>query len=164
MLRIAATVIAILAAAPTLAQPATLTPRQIGEIFCTARTGNDMVPVTALLSETLTTAIADAEAQNEVIAKARPDEKPPLGDGIPWQAYPDYADRCAPGEVTFMMDEAIVPIAYSFTAYPDADFTDTLKLRLIDDPALGGRIWRIDDVAYATDGDLRTTLASAFLD
>lgn len=164
MLRIAATVFAVLAAAPALAQPANLTPRQIGEIFCAARAGNDMMPVTALLSDTLTTAIADAEAQNEVIARARPDEKPPLGDGIPWQAYPDYADRCAPGEVTFMMDEAIVPIAYSFTAYPDADFTDTLKLRLIDDPALGGRIWRIDDVAYATDGDLRTTLASAFLD
>lgn len=164
MLRVAATVIAILAAAPALAQPANLTPRQIGEIFCTARTGNDMMPVTALLSEALTTAIADAEAQNEVIAKARPDEKPPLGDGIPWQAYPDYADHCAPGEVTFMMDEAIVPIGYSFTAYPDANFTDMLKLRLIDDPALGGRIWRIDDIAYATDGDLRTTLASAFLD
>ena len=164
MLRIAATVIAVLAAAPALAQPANLTPRQIGEIFCAARTGNDMMPVTALLSETLTTAIADAEAQNEVIAKARPDEKPPLGDGIPWQAYPDYADRCAPGEVTFMMDEAIVPIAYSFTAYPDANFTDTLKLKLIDDPALGGRVWRIDDIAYATDGELRTTLVSAFLD
>lgn len=164
MLRTALTVIAILTAVPALAQPATLTPRQIGEIFCAARTGNDMAPVTALLSDTLTAAIADAEAQNAVIAAARPDEKPPLGDGIPWQAWPDYADACVPGEVTFMMDAATVAIAYSFTAYPDADFTDTLKLRLIEEPAPRGRTWRIDDVAYATDGDLRTTLTAAFAD
>lgn len=164
MLRIAFTVTALLAAVPALAQPTALTPRQIGEIFCAGRTGNDMAPVNALLSDALTSAIADAEAQNAVIARARPDEKPPLGDGIPWQAYPHYADRCAPGEVTFMMDEATVPIAYSFAAYPDANFTDTLKLKLIDEPAPVGRIWRIDDIGYATDSDLRTTLAAAFLD
>ena len=157
-----AAALAILAT-PTLAQPITLTPQQVGQIFCIARLGNDMAPVEGLLTAGLAAAIADAEARNELIQKAHPDEKPPLGDGIPWQAVPDYADQCRPGNVIFMMDEARIGIDYAFTSYPDANFTDTLTLKLVEDE-LGTKVWRIDNIAYANDGDLRTALSSAFLE
>ncbi len=153
---------ALVATSATAQDPAILAPEQIGQIFCLGRLGNDMAPVEALLTSGLTAAIADAEAKNDVIAQAHPDEKPPLGDGIPWQAYPDYADQCTPGNAILMMDEATVAIAYGFKDYPDAAFTDTLKLKLVDGPP-GWRVWRIDDIAYGTEGDLRTTLSSAFM-
>lgn len=160
-----ALVLAVIAfATPAFAQPITLTPQQIGQIFCLSRLGNDMAPVTGLMTAGLTSDIAVALEKNDVIQKAHPDEKPPLGDGIPWQAYPDYADQCQPGDVNFMMDEARVSIDYAFKDYPDANFTDTLTLKLIDDPIMSTRIWRIDNIAYATDGDLRAMLTSAFLD
>lgn len=155
---------AVALATPALAQPITLTPQQIGQIFCISRLGNDMAPVQGLLTTGLTSEIANALERNELIQKAHADEKPPLGDGIPWQAYPDHADQCQPGNVIFMMDEARVRIDYAFRDYPDAAFSDTLALRLIEDRSLGARIWRIDNIAYATSGDLREMLASAFLD
>ena len=147
-----------------LAQPAALSPEQIAQIFCIASVGNDMAPVEGLLTPDLTAAIATAETENDRRAAAQPDEKPPLGDGIPWQSFPDYADQCTPGSTGFMMDEAEVKLVYAFTGYPDATITDTLKLRLVDDARTGARVWRIDNIAYATDGNLRTTLLSAFMD
>ncbi|MBN9310796.1 hypothetical protein [Devosia sp.] len=148
---------------PAAAQPVTLTPQQVGQIFCIARLGNDMAPVGGLLTADLAATISAAEARNEEVRRGHPDEKPPLGDGIPWQAFPDYADQCEAGKVTFMMDEARVALDYAFTTYPDAGFTDTLSLRLVEDP-LGTRVWRIDDIAYANGANLRAALASAFLD
>jgi len=148
---------------PAAAQEITISPEQIGQIFCISRLGNDMAPVEGLLTSDLTAAIADAEIRNDAIQQAHPDEKPPLGDGIPWQAFPDYADQCRPGAVTLMMDEATVAIDYAFKDYPEANFTDLLQLRLVDNPTGGSRRWRIDDIAYANDGDLRTALLSAFM-
>lgn len=155
---------AIALATPAFAQPITLTPQQIGQVFCISRLGNDMAPVEGLLTAGLTAEIADAMAKNDAMQAAAPNDKPPLGDGIPWQAYPDYADQCQPGAVTFMMDEAHIRIDYGFKDYPDGNFTDTLSLKLIDDPTINARVWRIDNIAYATDGDLRTVLTSAFAD
>jgi hypothetical protein len=60
------------------------------------------------------------------------------------------------------MDEAAVAIGYAYKDYPDANFTDSLKLKLVDDAAIGTKVWRIDNLAYATEGDLRTVLVSAF--
>jgi hypothetical protein len=163
MHRIALVVAATLFCAPTFAQQVNIAPAQIAEIFCIARLGNDMAPVQGLLTAELSAAIAEAELKNDVIQEAHPDEKPPLGDGIPWQAFPDYADQCRPGQVALMQDEASVAVDYAFKDYPDANFTDTLQLRLVDDPAAGGaRVWRIDNVAYGNEGDLRSVLASAF--
>ena len=62
-----------------------------------------------------------------------------------------------------MMDEARVAIRYDFPDTPHAEYTDYLLLRLIDEPVTGQRVWRIDNVAYDTDGDLRTVLAAAFM-
>lgn len=151
-----------LLALPVNAQMITISPTQIGEIFCIARLGNDMAPVEALLTPELVAAIAEAQAKNDAIQQAHPDEKPPLGDGIPWQAFPDYADQCGPGAITLAADDATVAIDYAFKAYPEADFTDSLKLKLVDDATIGTKVWRIDNIAYATQGDLRAVLISAF--
>ncbi len=150
------------AATPSFAQMVTISPQQIGEIFCISRLGNDMAPVQGLLATELTAAISEAEMKNDAIQKAHPDEKPPLGDGIPWQVFPDYAAECKVGAVTLEADRAVVDIAYGFPDYPDADFTDHLQLILVAQPNLGEPLWRIENLAYATDGDLRSALISAF--
>jgi len=72
-------------ASPTQAQMTIITPEQIGEIFCIASQGNDMVPVEALLTPQLSEAIAEARQRNVTLAAAHPDDKPSLGDGIPWR-------------------------------------------------------------------------------
>src|SRR5690606_20531518 len=89
--------LAVTAALPAAAQMATISPAQIGEIFCIARLGNDMDPVEALLTPSLTGAIAEAERLDAEWAAANPGDKPPLGDGIPWQSAPDYASSCQVG-------------------------------------------------------------------
>ena len=162
MHRFAAAAALCLSATPSFAQMVTITPEQIGEIFCISRTGNDMAPVEGLLTAELATAIAEAEAKNAAIQQAHPDEKPPLGDGIPWQAFPDYAAECKVGAVIREADRAVVDIAYGFPEYPDANFTDHLELVLVAQPTLSEPLWRIENLSYATEGDLRGLLVSAF--
>ena len=151
-----------LVATPSFAQMVSISPEQIGEVFCIARLGNDMAPVQGLLTTGLAAAITEADAKNDAIQKAHPDEKPPLGDGIPWQDAPDYAAQCTVGEVTLMQDEAAVAIAYGFPEYPEADFTDHLKLKLVDAPTVGAKVWRIDDLTYADARHLRAVLIDVF--
>ncbi len=153
----------VAASQPALAQMVTLSPEQIGEVFCIARLGNDMAPVEGLLTADLKTAIATAESQNAAIQAQAPDDKPPLGDGIPWQSWPDYAPVCTVGQVGYMMDEASVAIAYSFPDAPDAGFTDKLWLVLVETSPGAEKVWRIDNLVYGTDSDLKQTLSTAFL-
>lgn len=156
------TIIALALAASTLpaaigesrAQMVTLSPQQIGDIFCLSRTGNDEGAIAGLLSPVLSTAIAYAQARNDVIARAYPDEKPPLGDGIPWQAFPDYAPDCAATISAAAIDR--VNIAYAIPGQPDAGWVDTLVLVKVGDH------YRIDDVAFGDSGTLRAVLEQAF--
>ncbi len=140
----------------------TLKAEQIGQVFCLSRLGNDEGAISGLLSPDLTMVIADAWAKNDAWETANPGEKPPLGDGIPWQAWPDYAAECTVGLATLMATDAKVEIAYGFPESPDANFTDTLLLKRITDPKVGTAHWRIDNIAYSTGGDLRTSIAGAF--
>jgi hypothetical protein len=161
MRRFAALSLALLLTAPAAAQEFTiLTPEQIGQIFCISRLGNDMAPVEAILTPDLTEAIATAEEKNAKWEKANPGEKPPLGDGIPWQAAPDYASQCSVGAATLMMDEASVAIDYGFPEYPAGNFTDRLQLKLVPGE-YGEKVWRIDNVSFA-DGNMRDYLVLAF--
>lgn len=141
----------------------TLKPEQIGQMFCMSRLGNDEGAISGLLSPDLTTAIDDAWAKDEAWEAANPGDKPPLGDGIPWQSYPDYAAECTVGLATLMATDAKVEIAYGFPEAPDADFTDTLLLKRITNE-FSLTHWRIDNIAYATGGDLRAVLVSVFED
>jgi hypothetical protein len=142
--------------------PATLKAEQIGQIFCLSRLGNDEGAISGLLSPDLAYAIAEAWLADEAWEAANPAEKPPLGDGIPWQAWPDYAAECSVGFATLMATDAKVEIKYGFPESPDANFTDTLLLKRIADEGLGISHWRIDNIAYATGGDLKAVLTSAF--
>lgn len=153
----------LLAGAAESQQPITLTPAQVGEMSCLSRLGNDPQAIDGLLTADLKSTIAEAEKHDAAWAAAHPGDKPPLGDGIPWQAWPDYAPRCAVGPTTLMMDEANVAIAYDFPDAPEARFTDTLKLRLVDVAGAFSPVWRIDDIAYSEDGTLRQILRNAFL-
>ncbi len=157
-----AVALGLLAALPVRADPVTLAPEQLGQIFCISRVGNDMAPVAGLMTPELASAIAEAEAADAAWSAANPGDKPPLGDGIPWQSAPDYAAVCTAGPATLMMDEASVPITYAFPEWPEAGFTDYLQLRLVGSPD-GLRVWRIDNLAYAAEGDLRTALRLAFI-
>lgn len=154
---------ALLLSAPAFAQSPAITPEQLGEIFCLARVADDMAPVDGLLTPGLRAAIAEAAEKNADIAARYPDEKPPLGDGVPWSSWPDYSPDCAPGAAELMMDEARIAISYRFPDEPAADYTDYLWLRLVDEPLTNRRVWRIDNLAYGTDGDLRTALQLAFM-
>lgn len=149
---------------PASAQMITITPAQIGEVFCISRLGNDIGPTVGLLTPALTQAIAEAEEKNTAWETANPGEKPPLGDGIPWQSYPDYAAQCAAGNVEPVMEGAwvAVEINYVFPDALDANYTDRLHLRQVTDPSVSAPFWRIDNVEYSDGGDLRSTLVSAF--
>lgn len=140
----------------------TLKPEQIGQIFCLSRLGNDEAVTEGILTDDLTMAIADAWTRDEAYEKQYPGEKPPLGDGIPWQAWPDYAAECTVGLVTLMKTDAKVEINYAFPEDKDANFTDTLLLKRVDMPDYGTGFWRIDNIAYATGSDLKAVLVGAF--
>jgi hypothetical protein len=153
-----------IATAPALADDTmvTLKPEHLGQIFCFSRLGNDEAVLDGVLTAELKTAIADAWTKNEAYEKQYPGEKPPLGDGIPWQAWPDYAAECTVGLVTLMKTDAKVEINYVFPEDATANFTDTLLLKRVDHPDYGTGVWRIDNIAYSTGSDLKAVLVGAF--
>jgi len=162
---LAAALVAI--ALPTLADdadtgPTKLTPLQIGQIFCISRVGNDMAPVEAIITPSLKQAIAKADALNAAWEKKNPNEKPPLGDGLPWQASPDYTANCtATGSATTGKD-ARIDINYAFPDDPAGNYTDVLELKGIFDSGIGDDVWRIDDVLFADKSTMRQQMVDAF--
>ena len=142
--------------------PTKLTPLQIGAIFCITRVGNDMAPVEAILTPGLKKAIARADAAEASWEKHNPGEKPPLGDGLPWQAHPDYTTQCSADHPVEGKLEARVNISYAFADDPKTNYTDTLVLKPIPDANIGDSVWRLDDVVFADSDSLRKELVSAF--
>lgn len=152
-----------LTALPAQAQMATLSPEQIGQIFCIASLGNDMAPAQALLSDDLSALIADAWERNAAFESAYPGDKPPLGDGLPWRSWPDYADGCAVTESMADGDLAEVTIDYSFGDYPDSNYSNVLLLRPYGINIGAPPVWRIDDIDLGEGNTMRTALEQAFL-
>ena len=163
-MRAAVLALAILAATPiaSLAQTTGLSPIQIGEMFCSSMLTGDEAPARALASPVLLTAIAYAEARNDVIARAYPDEKPPLGDGIPWTSFPDYAVICTVGDVATIDGTTTVAIHYGFPEDPSVTYVDRLALTTIPAPDNSGTLNRIDDVLFDGGGSLRGALVTLF--
>ncbi len=148
-------------AAPALGQSTIpgVQPEQIATIFCLSRTTLDTGLIAGLLSPELAATIAEAEALDAAWAAANPGEKPPLGDGIPWQSWQDYADTCTPGTVTYDTDAASVELVYGFADAPEIVLRDHLYLRLmLLRPEDSEPVWRIDDVGFEAGGYLRHTL------
>ncbi len=117
--------------------------RAVGVAFCKARLADDELATRALLSRSLVAAVDEAEARREIVARAAPDEKPPLGDGIPYQAFPDAVGTCEAGRVIEAGGRVELEIVYRFPDAPDAGWTDRIKILTED-----GRL-AIDDVLYA---------------
>ena len=135
------------------------TPESFGATFCKASVEGDMSPVEAALTPDLAKIIAEAETKNAEIQAAAPDEKPPLGDGLPWRSWTDYADGCEVGDITDDAGKALVEIRYSFTTSPDANYADYLVLI----PATtGSDSWQLDDITLIDGMTLRSVLAGAF--
>jgi hypothetical protein len=137
-------------------------PREVAEAFCKARLANDEKATLALLALSLVEVIEEAKARSAVIAKATPNEKPPFGDGIPYQAFPDMAPGCEAGRVEEKSGSVHVEVKYLFDETPNANWTDRLKL------VADGERLLIDDVLYANvangepDLGLRRVLFEAF--
>jgi hypothetical protein len=152
----------LLSALPAQAQMPTIEPEQIGQIFCIGSLGNDMAPVEAMLSDDLSVTVANAWARNAGFVEQAPDEKPPLGDGLPWRTYPDYADGCTVGEALMEREMASVVINYTFSDYPDANYSNELILRPTTFADGAPLVWRIDDIDLGNGQTFRSALAGAF--
>lgn len=119
----------------------------MAQAFCSLRTVEGGNALINLVSPSLREAIDVALAENAKIQAAAPDEKPPLGDGIPWHSYPDLSDTCEAGAVTVEGEARVVEVTYGFTANAGAAWTDRLVLV----PG-GGGVLLVDDVRYGTEG------------
>ncbi len=151
----------LLASLPAQAQMVTITPEQIGQIFCISSLGNDMSPTGAVLADDLASLIDNAFARSNEYEIAHPGDKPPMGDGVPWRTFPDYADGCTVGEASVRDLVATVVINYTFSEYPDANYSNSLIL-LPDYPENGPPyIWRIDDIDLGDGNTLRESLYAA---
>ena len=137
-------------------------PKDIAVAFCAARLRNDEAATFKLLSASLLKVITEAEARNKTIADAQPDEKPPFGDGIPYQSFQDQASDCQVGDIADVSGHKEVDVKYSIAGSPGADWTD--RLEIVADP--DG--WRIDDILFVevakgvSDQGLRRVLFDAF--
>jgi len=130
----------------------------VGRLFCQMR-GEGEPAIRYLLTRSLTAEIDKALAKNDVVAAARPDEKPPLGDGVPFQAYQDFAPDCRVVAVAAVVGGFDVDVEHVFTGQADANWTDRLVVRTEDGLA------RIDDILYGPEQfetGLRQALAAAF--
>jgi hypothetical protein len=152
----------LLSALPAQAQMATIEPEQIGQIFCIGSLGNDMAPVEAILSSDLQDLVAEAWTRNAAFETANPGDKPPLGDGLPWRTWPDYADGCTVGEALTEREMSIVTINYTFAQAPDANYSNELILRPATFADGAPLVWRIDDIDLGDDNSFRKMLAGVF--
>lgn len=151
---------AVLILLPAATFAAESTPADLGAAFCKGSLDNDMSAIEAALTPDLAKVIAEAEAKNAEIQAAAPDEKPPLGDGLPWRSWPDYADGCEVGSITQDAGKTLVEVRYSFTSSPDANYADHLALI---PAATGDDSWQLDDIDLVDDMTLRSILAEAFV-
>jgi hypothetical protein len=132
-----------LAAFATAAFPHGRTPEAtLVDLFC-AQHGSDQHGYRYLVTASLLELIDKAQAKSDEIQAAAPDEKPPLGDGTPFQSYPDIAPTCAQGAFG---PDAVVEVKYEFPDTPDANWTDRIKL------VSEGGLLKIDDVLFGDQG------------
>src|SRR5262245_6897934 len=85
----------LIAAPPAYATEPEMPAHIVAETFCMAMTIGDMTMISDYLTPELYAAIGQALLKNDEIQKLHPDEKPPLGDGVPWASYQDAVENCA---------------------------------------------------------------------
>lgn len=130
--------------------------------FCATRTSAIEARLKPLLTRSLLAVIAEAEERNRIVAEATPDEKPPFGDGIPYQSFPDRPDTCEPGKPVERAGRTEIAVTYGFAKTPRANWTDTLILVSAEGQSF------IDDIRFRESADgsgaltLREILHDAF--
>jgi hypothetical protein len=155
---LAVSVTLVLSVVPARAETAA----EVATAFCVTRTSVDEARLKPLLTPSLLAVIAEAEERNHIIAEATPDEKPPFGDGIPYQSFPDRPDTCEPGKPAERAGRTEIAVTYGFAKTPRANWTDTLILVSAEGQAL------IDDIRFRESADgsgaltLREILHDAF--
>jgi hypothetical protein len=152
----------VISTLPAQAQMVTITPDQIGQIFCIGSLANDMAPVEGLLTPDLRAVIEEAWVKNAAFEAANPGDKPPLGDGLPWRTWPDYADGCTVSDGEVEREAASVVINYTFTDAPDANYSNFLLLKPATMADGAEIVWRIDDIDMGDGYTFRSILAGAF--
>jgi len=111
--------------------------------FCALQANDSLaLPPAYLFSRELRRAVADGLKARRRDERRHPDEKPVLGDGIPYRSYPDAPTRCLAGR-TVSRAPLVVEVRYALPG--QGGWRDRLLLRRV-----GGRL-RIDDVLYATE-------------
>lgn len=155
---LAAALIAVFVTGPAFA--AGMAPAQIANAFCNTRLAGDDTALKALLTPSLLKVVAEAEERNAIVAKSQPDDKPPFGDGIPYQSFPDRPAECKAGVPVERAGRTDVPVTYIFPEQKDADWTDTIELVVGPAGAL------VDDVRYqaSVDGSGEVTLREVLHD
>lgn len=127
-------------------EPAQGSPEFVGFVFCHVASPDVGKGLLYLFTPPFAQLVDDALEHSKKIAAARPDEKPPLGDGIPYQSYPDGAPVCEVGAVGDAGEKWRVEIHRRFPDNPSADWTDRLVLA-----DWHGRLL-IDDILYGAEG------------
>lgn len=132
-------------AVATEIEPPFNAPETIGMAFCELAKVEVGKGLLYLFTPSFAQLVDDALTHSDKIGAANPDEKPPLGDGIPFASFPDVSPVCEVGPVTDVGNTRQVEIAHKFPDTPDANWTD--KLVLAD---WQGRLL-IDDILYGSD-------------
>ncbi len=130
------------------------------QAFCSLGTVDGGAARAYLATPELSDAIKTAMAENAKMQDANPEEKPPLGDGIPWQSFLDVAPVCEAGSIEAEGDRTVAQVRYSFPDSPGSGWTDRLVLVKAPDG-----VFYVDDVRYGETGEeetLRKTLSEAF--
>jgi hypothetical protein len=156
MRRLVLVPLAVLCAAPAISLEPLMPPHIVAETFCVARIAGDMTMIEPYLTDELADAIGQAMAQNDVIQKQHPDEKPPLGDGVPWATYQDAVPSCVVDYEAAKANPGMVPVIYAIPDAPDASWSDTLVLRQVQTH------WKLDDIVYQDGARLTDVLVSVF--
>ena len=142
-----------------------MSPAAIGQIFCLGMVGNDMAPVKGgLVTADLNAAIDDAQARSDAWAAKNPGEKPRSATASRGRSSPTMPPNAPSGDVVVTDGQALVTVTYGFPDYPEANTSDALALVSVPDPMIGASRWRIDNIVYADDYDLRQALNLAFVD
>jgi hypothetical protein len=134
----------LLVAILPLAQPARAASdadaQALVEAWCQAVMTRNEVAAVGLMSPDLQAAVAEARTASDAFAASHPDEKPPLGDGLPITSFPDGVSECT-GETVTTAGAMI-----TLSAGAGATWTDSLAFLTGPDGAL-----KVADIYYAPD-------------
>ena len=124
--------------------------------FCRAQVADSDWRMKMIVTEDLKNQWRAAEKQSDAIQRARPDEKPPLGDGVQVSSFPAHRPECSVGQITKRGDNQVANINYIDPANPSSNWTDRVIVKQ------EGTAFLIDDVIFPSNGgNLRTALNRA---